>query len=121
MINLCKIALVYFFTAALSTHAFAGASDQPPVVKISSGAIFGRIDDGVYVFKGIPYAQAERFIPPEKPDVWEGVREATEFGPIAMQVNSWSSEDAMDEERLFTVNLWRQGLNDGKKRPVMFW
>lgn len=121
MINLCKIALVYFFTAALSTHAFAAASDQAPVVKISSGAISGRIDDGVYAFKGIPYAQAERFMPPEKPDVWEGVREATEFGPIAMQVNSWSSEDAMDEERLFTVNVWTQGLNDGKKRPVMFW
>src|SRR5690625_7248961 len=27
----------------------------------------------------------------------------------------------MDEQQLFTVNVWTQGLNDGKKRPVMFW
>src|SRR5690606_24039286 len=60
-------------------------------------------------------------MPPQAPDAWEGVREQTEFGPIAMQVNSWSPEEAMDEHRLFTVNVWTRGLDDGKKRPVMFW
>ena len=123
MISLYKTALIYFFTSVLSAYAFAASSDQDqaPVVKVSSGAISGLIDDGVYAFKGIPYAQAERFMPPEKPDAWDGVREATKFGPIAMQVNSWSPEDVMDEERLFTVNVWTQGINDHKKRPVMFW
>src|SRR5690554_8177546 len=108
MISLYKTALIYFFTSVLSAYAFAASSDQDqaPVVKVSSGAISGLIDDGVYAFKGIPYAQAERFMPPEKPDAWDGVREATKFGPIAMQVNSWSPEDVMDEERLFTVNVW---------------
>src|SRR5690606_18629716 len=85
------------------------------------GAISGSIDDGIYSFKGIPYAQADRFMPPQKPETWQGVREHTEFGPIAMQVNSWSPETAMDEHKLFTVNIWTQGLDDGKKRPVMFW
>lgn len=95
--------------------------EPKPVVETTYGAISGSIDDGIYSFKGIPYAQADRFMPPQKPDTWEGVREHTEFGPIAMQVNSWSPEDAMDEHNLFTVNVWTQGLNDGKKRPVMFW
>lgn len=133
MINIHKISLAYFLMAVLSTPVYAVTSDQgqasvaheptaqEPIVKISSGAVLGRIDDGVYAFKGIPYAQAERFMPPKKPDAWDGVRDATEFGPIAMQVNSWSPDDAMDEQRLFTVNVWTQGLNDGKKRPVMFW
>lgn len=98
-------------------------SDQPqePVVKTVYGSIAGSVDEGVFSFKGIPYAKAERFMPPQAPDAWEGVREHREFGPIAMQVNSWSPETAMNEQKLFTVNVWTQGLNDGKKRPVMFW
>lgn len=95
--------------------------NQEPIIKTTYGSISGSIDDGVFSFKGIPYAKAERFMPPQAPNTWEGVREHTEFGPIAMQVNSWSPESAMDEQKLFTVNVWTQGLNDGKKRPVMFW
>jgi para-nitrobenzyl esterase len=93
----------------------------PYVVKTTYGSISGAYTEGVFSFKGIPYAQAERFMPPQAPDAWKGVREATAFGPIAMQVNSWSPQEAMNEEKLFTVNVWTQGINDGKKRPVMFW
>jgi len=96
-------------------------NNQNLIVKTTYGSISGSIDDGVFSFKGIPYAKAERFMPPQAPDAWEGVREHTKFGPIAMQVNSWSPESAMDERKLFTVNVWTRGINDGKKRPVMFW
>lgn len=94
---------------------------QKPIVKTTYGYISGTTEEGVFSFKGIPYAKAERFMPPQAPDTWEGVHDHTKFGPIAMQVNSWSPESAMDEQKLFTVNVWTQGLNDGKKRPVMFW
>src|SRR5690554_3433025 len=96
-------------------------SAQAPVVETIYGAISGSIDDGIFSFKGIPYAKAERFMPPQAPDSWEGVREHTKFGPIAPQVNSWSPEEVMDEKNLFSLNVWTQGLNDDKKRPVMFW
>lgn len=92
-----------------------------PVVDTTHGTISGYIKDGVYTFKGIPYAQAERFMPPQDPETWEGVRECTKFGPIAMQVNSWSPDSVMNEKDLFTVNVWTQGINDGKKRAVMLW
>jgi para-nitrobenzyl esterase len=105
----------------LSACSSKSPPDQKPLVQTTYGTISGSFDDGVFSFKGIPYAQAERFMPPQKPDSWEGVREHTRFGPIAMQVNSWSPETAMNEEKLFTVNVWTQGVNDGKKRPVMFW
>lgn len=94
---------------------------QLPIVETTYGTISGDVEDGVYSFKGIRYAKAERFMPPQEPDSWEGVREHTEFGPIAPQVNAWSPEEAMNEEELFSLNVWTQGLNDGKKRPVMFW
>src|SRR5690554_4911714 len=97
------------------------SSSSEPLVETTSGIIAGDFHAGVFSFKGIPYAQAERFMPPQPPAAWEGVRQHTEFGPIAMQVNSWSPEEAMNEHELFTVNVWTQGLDDGKKRPVMFW
>lgn len=92
-----------------------------PIVKTSYGYISDTTEEGVFSFKGIPYAKAERFMPTRAPDTWEGVRDHSKFGPIAMQVNSWSPESAMDEQKLFTVDVWTQGLNDGKKRPFMFW
>ncbi|HEX2921224.1 MAG TPA: carboxylesterase family protein [Bacteroidales bacterium] len=39
----------------------------------------------------------------------------------AMQGNGSPSDSTMNEQKLFTVNVWSQGLNDGKKRPVMLW
>jgi para-nitrobenzyl esterase len=104
-----------------TTSVDQSQSSKAPLVKTTHGVISGSVDDGIYSFKGIPYAKAERFMPPQAPDSWKGVRDATRFGPIAMQVNSWSPEEAMDEHKLFTVNVWTQGINDGKKRPVMFW
>ena len=104
--------------------ACSPASNQhqkEPIVKTTYGSISGSFEDGVFSFKGIPYAKAERFMPPQAPDAWDGVHEHTKFGPIAMQVNSWSPETAMNEQKLFTVNIWTRGINDGKKRPVMFW
>jgi len=106
---------------ASKQHQQPVVKNQEPIVKTTYGSITGGIADGVFSFKGIPYAKAERFMPPQAPDAWEGVREQTTFGPIAMQVNSWSPESAMNEQKLFTVNVWTRGINDGKKRPVMFW
>lgn len=107
--------------AGLVGCATAPGKGVKPVVKTDLGLVSGAVEDGIYMFKGIPYAQADRFMPPRQPERWKGVREHVEFGPIAMQVNSWSPETAMNEERLFTVNVWSQGINDGKQRPVMFW
>jgi para-nitrobenzyl esterase len=92
-----------------------------PSVKTTSGEISGSFKDGVYAFKGIPYAKAERFMPPQDPDAWEGTLECNEFGPVAKQVVAWISDSTMDEKNLFSVNVWTQGLKDGKKRPVMLW
>ena len=97
------------------------SQNQEAVVKTTSGTIAGSIDDGIFTFKGIPYAKAERFMPPQDPDAWEGVRECTEFGPVAKQIVAWIEDSVMDEKKLFSVNVWTQGIMDGKKRPVMLW
>lgn len=95
--------------------------NQQPVVKTTSGAISGSIEDGIFMFKGVPYARAERFMPPQDPEAWDGVLVCNEFGPVAKQVVAWIADSTMDEKKLFSVNVWTQGISDDKKRPVMLW
>lgn len=43
------------------------------VTSTKYGKVRGYIDDGIFAYKGIPYARAERFMPPQSPDKWEGM------------------------------------------------
>lgn len=104
------------------------------VVSTRYGKVRGYMDDGIYVFKGIPYAKAERFMPPQAPDNWQDVRQCTVWGPQAMQnsLSAWGGQsdynfgfqfnrEPMDEKNSFVLNVWSKGINDGKKRPVWVW
>ena len=95
--------------------------NQKPFVKTAYGAISGISDSGVFIFEGVPYAKAKRFMPPQEPDTWEGVLECNDFGPVAKQIVSWIADSTMDEKKLFSLNVWTPGISDGKKRPVMLW
>ena len=95
--------------------------NENPVVKTTHGDVSGSNDQGIFTFKGIPYAKAERFMSPQEPDSWNGVLQCTEFGPVAKQIVAWIPDSTMDEKKLFNLNVWTQGINDGKKRPVMVW
>jgi para-nitrobenzyl esterase len=62
-----------------------------PVVGVDGHAVRGRDEDGVAVFRGIPYAAAptgaDRFARP-RPPTWTGELDAGRFGPTAPQVRS---------------------------------
>lgn len=96
-------------------------NNQEPVVKTTSGEVSGSFNDSVYAFMGIPYAKAERFMPPQDPDAWDGILECKDFGPVARQIVAWIPDSTQNEKELFSVNVWTTGLKDGKKRPVMLW
>lgn len=96
-------------------------NNQELQVKTTNGDVSGSINNSVYAFKGIPYAKAERFMPPQNPDAWDGIRECTDFGPVARQVVPWYPDSVQNEKELFSANVWTQGINDGKKRPVLLW
>jgi para-nitrobenzyl esterase len=56
-----------------------------PVVRTRAGAVRGRSENGVAVFRGIPFAAPPvgplRFQAPRPAQAWDGVREADVFGP----------------------------------------
>lgn len=117
-------------------HRGPVVTDMTTITVTTSGQVQGYLDGGIYTFKGIPYAQAERFMPPEKPEHWSNVRMCRIYGPKCPQSGvslSWNYEpgdsrfgfngaiEAMDEKECLVLNVWSKGLNDGKKRPVFFW
>lgn len=65
------------------------ARKSGPEVGTTAGRIRGTYDDGVAVFRGVPYAQPPvgdlRWRPPQPPTSWDGVRPAVKNGPIAIQ------------------------------------
>ena len=107
-------------------------SAKSATVQIQSGAVAGYIEDGVFTFKGIPYAKAERFQPAADPEPWEGVRASRAYGPTCPQGarSGWYDDnqafamhwdDGFPDEDCLRVNVWTAGINDGRKRPVMVW
>ena len=66
-----------------------GGPADGPLVTTAEGQLRGVVDDGIHVFRNLPYAQAPvgelRWQRPQAPTAWEGVRAAREDGPICEQ------------------------------------
>lgn len=64
-------------------------AEKNPVVKIESGKIMGENREGVAIFRGIPYGgdcgPGRRFMAPVPAESWDGIRNCTKNGPIAVQ------------------------------------
>jgi len=112
--------------AALETSA------KVTTVQTVSGPVAGYVDDGVFIYKGIPYAKAARFMPAEDPDPWTEVRSSRAYGPTCPQDKrmGWYDDnqafamhwdDGYPDEDCLRVNVWTAGIKDGAKRPVMVW
>jgi para-nitrobenzyl esterase len=97
---------------------------EGPVVETATGAIMGVDEDGYQGFFGIPFAAAPvgalRFAPPEAPEPWDGVRDASAFGAVCPQASAFGWVDVQDtDEDCLVANVWApEGATDA---PVMVW
>lgn len=114
----CWFLSVLFLLNLPAAYALDGA------VKTESGLVAGS-GGKVAVFKGIPYAAPPtddlRWKPPQPPDRWQGIRQASEFGPICMQPSSAGGVLPNQSEDCLTLNVWTPAKRSGEKLPVMVW
>ena len=125
--------------AALTAGALArplgalATSEEAPEVMTNYGRIRGYHDGPVKVFKGVPYGAPtggeNRWLPPQPPQPWGGVKEAISAGPMSPQSQPapLAEEQAMSQtapqsEDCLTVNIstLAVGAHSGK-RPVIVW
>jgi para-nitrobenzyl esterase len=123
----------YFFAVLLAAVAIDGAESaystpakglatptKAPVVRTESGQVRGLEADGVVSFKGIPYAAPPvgkmRWRAPQPAQHWNGVRDATKFGPECMQ----TSDEVPKSEACLTLNVLRPAIS-ATQLPVMVW
>src|ERR1035437_1569855 len=96
-----------------------------PLAEIDSGKLQGIYEDGLYVFKGIPYAAPPlgdlRWMPPKAVKPWAGIRQADKFGPICPQnagptqiPGRKPSTEPQNEDCLF-LNIWTPAIDKGKR------
>lgn len=102
--------------------------ENTAVVSTTHGRIRGYLWNGIYVYKGVPYAKAKRFHAPEPVDDWDGVLDTTSFGYVCPLLD----EDRPGGEVLVphrfgvmnencqNLNIWTPALDDAK-RPVLVW
>jgi para-nitrobenzyl esterase len=95
-------------------------------VKINNGTIKGVRENGVYAFKGIPFARPPvgnlRFKAPVPCENWFGAMDCSCYGPRPCQnPPPWCEDRAIAAygEDCLNLNVWTPGLGD-KKRPVVF-
>lgn len=117
-----------------NTASALDAIDIFPIVDTAQGKVRGVTSGGVSMFKGIRYGAEtsgkNRFMPPQPPPKWTGVRDCLVHGPIAPQMPTSRATaytglihfdfqvGGMGEDCL-VMNVWTPTLDKNAKRPVM--
>jgi len=107
------------------------AETKDPVVTTPYGAVRGRYENGIAVFRGIPYAAPpfgpRRFRPPVPPEPWDGVRDAGTFGPTPPKppyseaFARLLADPVVPGDDCLNLNVWTPEPGPGARLPVMVW
>lgn len=108
-------------------HVFS-REKAAPVVSTRQGKVRGYCYDGLVIFKGIPYAQAERFHAPRPAVPWEGTFDAGSYGLVCPLLEGDRPRGELlvphrfwpTDENCQNLNIWTPST-DGGRRPVLVW
>lgn len=97
-------------------------------IQIANGTLSGTFDEstGIHSFKGIPFAAPPvgelRWQAPQPAQPWSGTRDATQFGPRAMQLPIFGDmnfrSNGVSEDCLY-LNVWTPDPSADAKLPVL--
>lgn len=107
-------------TAVLT--AVTVTAQQPAPIQVNEGMLQGTIENGLTVYKGVPFAAPPvgplRWRAPQPPAKWEGIKQAVQFAPAPMQGGnppSGKSEDCL------YLNVWTPAKSANDRIPVLVW
>ena len=94
-------------------------------VRTQCGELIGKVRQGYAAVLGIPYAAppvgALRFMPPQEPTSWDGIRDGTIFGPASLQPST-EYDPAHGSEDCLYLNVYKP-IDPARDEPlpVMVW
>jgi para-nitrobenzyl esterase len=116
---------------------------EAPIATTATGMVSGTVENGINVFRGIPYGEdtkKTRFKAPLPVAAWSGAKECVEWSTRAPQLTGERAargaaansepvrtgfhlppDKGEQSEDCLHVNVWTPGLRDGKKRAVLFY
>jgi len=110
---------------SLATLVLLTSAAIAETVKVEGGLLKGTVEDGLSVYRGIPYAAPPigdlRWRPPQLAPKWEGVRAADQFGRACVQTNAAIADLPAPSEDCLYMNVWTPAENAGEKLPVLVW
>ena len=94
-------------------------------VRIESGLIQGTVEDGLSVYRGIPFAAPPvgelRWRAPQPVSKWEGILPADKFGPASIQSNPAIANLPPPSEDCLYLNVWTPAKSQKDRLAVMVW
>ncbi|MCG6915554.1 carboxylesterase family protein, partial [bacterium BMS3Abin03] len=125
--------ILFFSTTVFVMLTGFAIAQQPTPVKVEEGLLQGTFENGVTVYKGVPFAAPPvgdlRWRAPRPPKPWEGFRKADKFSanPIQVMVKElgpWTAEyqpqGEVSEDCLY-LNIWTAAKSPDEKRPVVMY
>src|SRR5204863_3662241 len=103
----------------------ASAASAAGPIKIDGGLLEGTAEDGLMVYRGIPFAAPPvgdlRWRAPQPAAKWTGVRKADTFGRACLQINQAIANLPAPNEDCLSLNVWSPATRADEHRPVMVW
>jgi para-nitrobenzyl esterase len=119
--NCTSLTLTFFFVLLMPMQDVANAKP----VKTENGFVQGKVEDGLRIYRGIPYATPPvgelRWKPPQPIQDWKGILPGDKFGPASIQNNPAIDNLAPPSEDCLYINVWTPAKSEKDRVAVMVW